>query len=381
MTHEAPNFRPSLPLNTPDLLSSGDVQLKKRPFLIDSREPYFPERLNPKVNPDFPKFFHLDPSECDSAALIKATRALIDTHLPAYGCLVIRGLPLEGQSADNRDQEKAFSFSGLLQQLGYQLTRYVGGVTAREQSGLMVYPASDEDSRVCMDLHQDNTYWSEPPKQLFFYYEQPAAVGGLNPLLDVREYLSKIPADIVSKFENLGVRYESYYPDQSRDSRFVPWQKSFETEDRSVVEANLKEGGFEFAWEADDSGETYSLRKWNVLSPFKPHPITSEKLWVNMIVANHASYFHDHPSYPELSDTPYTVNGEQNIDYPFNIKYGNGESVPYAVIQTLRKLAWETAQSFRAEAGDLLVVDNYRTQHGRLGYEPPRKFWIGISLG
>jgi alpha-ketoglutarate-dependent taurine dioxygenase len=381
MTYEAPKFCPSPILNVPDLLNSDDVQLKKRPFLIDSRESYFPERLNPEVNPDLPKVFLLDRAECDSAALIKATRALIDTHLPTYGCLVIRGLALAGQDDGSSGTQSALSFSDLLQQLGYQLTRYVGGVTAREQSALMVYPASDEDSRVCMDLHQDNTYWPEPPQQLFFYYEQPAEIGGLNPLLDVREYLNKIPADIVAKFESLGVRYESYYPDQSRESRFVPWQKSFETEDRSLVEENLKQGGFEFAWEADELGETYALRKWNVLSPFKQHPITDEKLWVNMIVANHASYFHDHPSYPELSGTPYTVEGEQSIDYPFNIKYGNGESIPYEVIQTLRGLAWETARSFKAEAGDLLVVDNYRTQHGRLGYEPPRKFWVGISLG
>ncbi|MEH6550043.1 MAG: TauD/TfdA family dioxygenase [Pseudomonadales bacterium] len=381
MTYETPDFCPSPIPNTPDLLSNDDVQLKYRPFLIDSRETYFPAHLNPEVNPEFPKVFLLDSTECDSAALIKATRELIDTHLTTHGCLVLRGLPLTGHADNNNDTQSVFSFADLLQKLGYQLTRYVGGVTQREQSGFMVYPASDEDSRVCMDLHQDNTYWPEPPKQLFFYYEQPAVKGGLNPLLDVREYLSKIPADIIAKFERLGVRYESYYPDQSRDPRFVPWQKSFETEDRNLVEENLKQGGFEFAWEADESGETYSLRKWNILSPFKQHPITCEKLWVNMIVGNHASYFHDHPSYPELSDTPYTVEGEQSIDYPFNIKYGNGESIPYEVIQTLRGLAWETARSFKPEAGDLLVVDNYLTQHGRLGYEPPRKFWIGISLG
>ena len=381
MTYEAPKFRPSPTLNTPELLSDEDVQLKNRAFLIDSREAYFPERLSPEVNPDLPKIFHLDQVKSDSAALIKATRALIDAHLPTYGSLVIRGLPLEGQDHGISDGQNDVSFSELLQQLGYQLTRYVGGVTQREQSGFMVYPASGEDPRVCMDLHQDNTYWPKPPQQLFFYYEHPAEIGGLNPLLDMREYLSKIPSDIAAKFESLGVRYENYYPDQSQDSRFVPWQKSFETEDRSLVEENLKQGGFEFSWEADESGETYALRKWNVLSPFKQHPITSEKLWVNMIVANHASYFHDHPSYPELSDIPYTVEGERGIDYPFNIKYGNGESVPYDVIQTLRRLAWETARSFKAEAGDLLVVDNYRCQHGRLGYEPPRKFWVGISLG
>lgn len=381
MIFNKPNFYPSPTLNTREFLSDDDVQLKNRPFLIDSREPYFPERLNPEVNPDLPKVFLLDRAETELVALVKATRELIDTHLPSYGCMVIRGLPLASQAKDGSDSQSTLSFSELLQQLGYQLTRYVGGVTARESSGFMVYPASDEDSRVSMDLHQDNTYWKDPPRQLFFYYEQPAALGGLNPLLDVREYLRLIPDDIVEKFERLGVRYENYYPDQSRDSRFVPWQKSFETQDRSLVEENLKEGGFEFAWEPDEADDSFSLRKWNVLSPFKHHPITSEKLWVNMIVANHASYFHDHPSYPELSDTPYTVEGEQSIDYPFNIKYGNGDSIPYEVIQTLRGLAWETARSFKPQAGDLLVVDNYRIQHGRLGYEPPRKFWIGISLG
>lgn len=269
MTYDAPKFHSRPTSNTPEFLSSGDVQLKNRPFLIDSREPYFPERLNPEVNPDLPKVFLLEQAEGDSAALIKATRELIDAQLPTYGCMVIRGLTLVGKGDGSSGTHTKLSFSELLQQLGYQLTRYVGGVTAREQSGFMVYPASDEDSRVCMDLHQDNTYWSTPPQQLFFYYEQPAEVGGLNPLLDVREYLGKIPADIVEKFESLGVRYESYYPDQSRESRFVPWQKSFETEDRSLVEENLKQGGFEFAWEADELGKTYSLRKWNVLSPFK----------------------------------------------------------------------------------------------------------------
>ena len=37
--------------------------------------------------------------------------------------------------------------------------------------------ASNENSHVSMDLHQDNVYWPVPPAKLFFYYEQPAAKG------------------------------------------------------------------------------------------------------------------------------------------------------------------------------------------------------------
>lgn len=201
-----------------------------------------------------------------------------------------------------------------------------------------------------------------------------------------------------------GVRYENYYPNASVDSRFVPWQSSFKTEDKAEVAHLLKEGNFEFEWTASGG-----LRKWNVLSPFKDHPVTGEKMWVNMIVANHASYFHDHPSFPELANIPYTdpepisaaiptatapstpafapqqhqqqqQHVPEGFEYPFNIKYGDGSNVPYSVIQTLRGLAWERAKAPSAENGDLLIVDNYRVQHGRLGYEAPRKFWIAICL-
>ena len=67
-------------------------------------------------------------------------------------------------------------------------------------------------------------------------------------------------------------------------------------------------------------------------------------------------------------------------EYPFHIRYGNGEDVPYPVIQTLRGLAWELATAIQPVANDLLVVDNYAAQHGRLGYEGSRRMWLGISL-
>ena len=36
------------------------------------------------------------------------------------------------------------------------------------------------------------------------------------------------------------------------------------------------------------------------------HPRTGERVWANMIMSNHASYFHQHPTFPELRGTPYT---------------------------------------------------------------------------
>lgn len=187
-----------------------------------------------------------------------------------------------------------------------------------------------------------------------------------------------IPGSIADEFERRGVRYENFFPDAAQDSRFVPWQSSFNTTDPAAVEANLRAGGFSFEW--TDRG----LRKWNVMSPFKTHPRTGERAWANMIMSNHASYFHQHPTFPELRDTPYTDTdtgtAKDSFPYPFHVRFGDGGEVPYATIQLLRAVSWQHARAYRPEVGDLLVVDNYLAQHSRLGYKGDRRFWIAISL-
>ena len=388
------------------------TKLKGHKFLIDSNEKYFPQFMNRDVDPEFPKVFIWKREDYTLESIAEAVRSLIDENLHLYGAMVIRGIGIQNGDEDlngscnnstNKDTSTtSFSFSTLLRSLGYQLTKYVGGVTVRKEADgqPMIYPASEEDPEVCMDLHQDNVYWATPPAKLFFYYEKVAHKGGLNPLLDMRGYEKaltqledNIGVKIIDQFESKGVRYENFYPDgRNPNSRFLSWQKSFQTEDRQEVEKNLHSGNFQYEWakEYHSNGTEYQhLRKWNVMSPFKTHPVTGERLWVNMIVANHASYFHDHPNYPELVGVPFSDQKEKkasqiginlNNEYPFNVKYGDGSTIPYEIIQKLRGLAWEKSRGFKAQDGDLLIVDNYVAQHGRLGYKPPRKFWIGISL-
>ena len=51
-----------------------------------------------------------------------------------------------------------------------------------------------------------------PPAKLFFYYEQPAKVGGLNPVLSVRDLVGRLPLDMVEELERRHIRYENFYP-------------------------------------------------------------------------------------------------------------------------------------------------------------------------
>mmetsp|Transcript_43023 Transcript_43023/g.85201 ORF Transcript_43023/g.85201 Transcript_43023/m.85201 type:complete len:503 (-) Transcript_43023:260-1768(-) len=418
-------------------IPESDLILRDRPFLIDAGEDWFPQRLRAAGAPlagqthdteDFPAMFHVEESliqdehasitTCDDAiceavrprlsAWAEACRWFLDDNLTKFGAIVLRGLPFAPSSCYTSEEEMLV-FPDFLRATRYKMTSYVGGVTQRMQQNddeVPVYPASDENSKVCMDLHQDNTYWPVQPAKLLFLYEKPADVGGLNPLLDMRMYLRALREaarddaflrEGLDRLEREGVRYENWYPDKQFDNNnFVSWQKGFGTDDTQEVEAKLVKEGFGFEWVyagarggsgSDGDGikkqELKGLRKWNVLSPMKTHPVTGEHLWVNMVVSNHASYFHAHPSFPELAKTSYSDvrSTEDSYPYPFNIRYGGGGEIPYeAVLQKLRKLAWELAVGVKAHAGDLLVIDNYRVQHGRLGYEGSRKLWLGISL-
>lgn len=310
---------------------------------------------------DFPAFYRFDAGEALEPA---ALRSFIDAELDNEGCMLLRGLP----AAD------AASFSKLLRSLGYRLTGYVGGVTNRTEIYPLIYPASDEDAGVSMDLHQDNTYWRVQPAKLFFFYERPAARGGLNPLLSVRELATRLPRPFVEELERRRLRYVSFFPDAASDQRFVTWQQSFNTTSRREVEESLRSGGFAFEW-----SET-GLRKFSFQDPWKIHPRTGEKVLASVLPAYHGSYFHSHPSFPELAGVPFADGPGELGEYPFHVTYGDGGEIPYAAIQKLRAIAWRTAVAFRPLAGDLLVIDNHLVQHARLGYEPPRRVWLAISL-
>jgi len=347
------------------------ISIKNKQFLIDSREAFFPTHVNPYPKSDFPMIFtyHGNFHQCDKTAVSLECKSIIDANLHQTGCILFRGLQLNNE----------FTFSDFLHKTGYELTAYIGGVAIRPEKEPMVYSASDENSAVCMDLHQDNIYWPKPPTKLLFHYEKVATKGGLNPILNMRDYvdacmLDTEASDILNKFDELGVRYEIFYPCQTSPAgkNFTSWQKTFQTSEPSTVENHLVRDGFDYEWDGTN------LRKWKVLSPYKFHPRTGERLWVNMITANHASRFHAHPNFPELQSVVYME--QENYKYPFHIKFGDGSSVPYASIQKLRKIAWENARAFEAQNGDVLVIDNFLVQHGRIGYQGTRKLWLGICM-
>ena len=110
----------------------------------------------------------------------------------------------------------------------------------------------------------------------------------------------------------------------------------------------------------------------------------------NQISAMHASYFHYHPTYPELYGVPEPtaislLKNPHGEPYSFHTRYGDGTEIPREVITYLRNMMWSLAVGFDWQVGDLLVIDNYSVMHGRRGYadspEHRRKMYLALTDG
>lgn len=54
---------------------------------------------------------------------------------------------------------------------------------------------------------------------------------------------------------------------------------------------------------------------------------------------------------------------------PYHTSFGDGGEFGVWMLHAMRLAQWEHSVSWDYEAGDVLVLDNYRVMHGRFGWE------------
>jgi alpha-ketoglutarate-dependent taurine dioxygenase len=123
----------------------------------------------------------------------------------------------------------------------------------------------------------------------------------------------------------------------------------------------------DFSWEGGDS-----LRMVFVRPAVRQHPRTKEPVWFN-----HAFFFNP----LSLSKSIREVLMDQNNDglLPFRTYYGDGTEIEEEVIAEIREVYEHTRITFAWKEGDILLLDNMLTAHGRNPYQGERKILVGMS--
>src|SRR5882724_9415336 len=71
------------------------------------------------------------------------------------------------------------------------------------------------------------------------------------------------------------------------------------------------------------------------------------------------------------------VYGEDGL--PFNTRFGNGDAIGADLVQLINEVYEANTLREPWQAGDLMLVDNVRTAHGRERFEGPREVLVAMA--
>jgi alpha-ketoglutarate-dependent taurine dioxygenase len=226
-----------------------------------------------------------------------------------------------------------------------------------------IYTSTDYPPDEEIFPHNEHSYSKRFPMKLFFSCQIPAASGGMTPLIDTRRVCKKIPDDVRSEFERKGWMFVRNF-----NTGFgLSWQTVFQTTDRAVVEEYCRSANIQWEWLGEDRLRTSQVRPSMI-----QHPATGEPIWFN-----HATFFHVTTLKPSLLKVLRSSFAEDQM--PNNTFFGDGSAIPDAVAEKLRHAYLSERVSFPWEKGDLIVLDNVLTAHGRDTYSGPRKILFAMA--
>lgn len=276
-----------------------------------------------------------------------ANTAFIQSYLLRNGAILFRdfGLPAVGKF-----EQLIESISGpLLDNSFRSMPRHV--VNGRICSSTE-YPANQT-----IPLHNENSYTRNWPMKLAFYARQVAEEGGETPLADCRKVYETMPADIRECFVRKGLRYTRNYG----TSLDLSWQEVFQTSSKAVVEDYCRKARMEFEWIGDSQVRTRQLAQAAAI-----HPGTGETVWFNQAHLFHASRL---PT--EVREWLLNAYGEENL--PRNVYFADGSPIEDAMLDEVMRVYDEQATVFPWCEGDVLLLDNMLTAHGRKAFVGDRK--------
>ena len=220
------------------------------------------------------------------------------------------------------------------------------------------YPADQ-----LIELHNELAYAHSWPMRIAFYSRQTAASGGATTVGDSRRVIELMPAHIREEVAAKGVAYVRNFG----AGIDLSWQEAFQTEDRAEVEAYCEQAGITFAWGTGDR-----LRTTQVRPGVERHPRTGEQVWFNSI-----PHFHPAGLDPAVRDSLRSLFDDDSL--PRNATFGDGSPIPAETVDAIRAVCQAATVRWTWQDGDVMLLDNMLTSHGRDPYRGERQVLVAFG--
>jgi hypothetical protein len=127
------------------------------------------------------------------------------------------------------------------------------------------------------------------------------------------------------------------------------------------------------------------LHTENVVNPLPRHPETGEQC-LNLQAFHRTSILRDLDEVRPRQNPVHNASLKMGLRIlyaldvmPVQILYGDGTPIPADEMAEIRRATWDHSVLFRWKKGDVLVLDNILTGHGRMNVEGPRKILASFA--
>jgi acyl transferase domain-containing protein len=237
------------------------------------------------------------------------------------------------------------------------------GDLPKEEQGVNTYHSTPYPQEQMILYHNECSHTDRWPRKQWFFCALPSVVGGVTPIVDCREMLTRLPVDIAEEMSRKGLLYvRNFHPRLD-----VSWQHFFKTDSRAEVEQRLARGGIEWKWLEGDILQTRTIAPAIIT-----HPLTRERSFFNQVQLHHI-----HCLEPEVRKDLLEMVGIELM--PRHVYFGDGAPIPDETMDIIGETYEACAVRLGWQRGDVVMLDNMLAAHARDPYEEPRK--IVVAMG
>lgn len=298
--------------------------------------------------------------ECDSAGVdldstvdwIRARRDWLDARVAEHGAILFRGFPLPTPE----------DFDAFIAAFDYPNFAYEDSLSnaVRVVRTERVFSANEAPPAVTIFFHHEMAQTPLFPSKLFFYCEIAPSEGGATPLCrsDVllerlRERFPRFVADCELK----GLKYSNVMPAANDHASGMgrSWQSTLKSQRPEQAEARLRDLGYSWEWLPDGC-----LRATTPVLPAVREIEPGRKSFFNQLIAAFKGW------------------KDARNDPAKAITFGDGAPLDAEAVHAAADLADELAFDIPWQPGDVALVDNFITMHGRRSFAGTRKVWASL---
>ncbi len=231
----------------------------------------------------------------------------------------------------------------------------------RINRSVRVFTANEAPPDVAILLHHEMAQTPMFPSRLFFFCEEPAEQGGATPICRSDVLFNRLGnrrPDFIRACEEKGLKYSNVMPPEAdlRSGMGRSWQSTFGVNSREAAEDRMRQLKYSWEWRAGGS-----LRATTPVLPAIRKLPSGRKSFFNQLIAA----FH---GWKDSRNDPLNA-----------VTFGDESALNPDDVDEARRIAEEITVDIPWRRGDIALVDNFVTMHGRRVFEGTRRVFVSLA--